>query len=139
MAPDIMIVDDSRDQLELMREALKMVSPGLSVATYDSGDKALSALRPETFPKVILLDLKMPGRDGFEVLKDLKAHPLNKKIPVCIFSNGDLENDICSSYSGGACGYFKKPTGLEELKSFLDYFTQFWFKFCSHCECVRMN
>jgi two-component system, response regulator len=137
MRPDIMIVDDSTDQLELMRMAFKMVAPDLHVTTCESGDEALDALKGDSLPKVILLDLKMPGRDGFEVLKDLKSDPVKRKIPVCIFSNGDLENDICYSYATGASGYFKKPTGLEELKSFIGYFSQFWFKYCSLCSCPK--
>lgn len=137
MRPDVMIVDDSRDQLELMRVAFKMVAPHISVATYESGEQALLDMKAhaDKLPKVILLDLKMPGKNGVEILNNLKASPQIKKVPVCMFSNGDLDKDICTSYDRGASSYFKKPTGLEELKGFITYFTNIWFKYCSHCQC----
>lgn len=137
MRPDVMIVDDSRDQLELMRVAFKMVAPHLKITTCNSGEQAFHqmASQADCLPKVILLDVKMPGKSGMEILSEFKADPNIKKIPVCMFSNGDLQRDICHSYDIGASSYFKKPTGLDELKGFINYFSHIWFKYCSHCDC----
>jgi len=130
-----MIIDDSADQLHLMLTAVKMVDPQLIVTTAQDGDQALQMLRsdPMQSPKVILLDLRMPGKSGQDVLVELKADPQLRRIPVCVFSNGDLERDIIDSYDGGASFFFKKPSGLEELKAFIGHFRALWFNFASHC------
>ena len=135
MRPDLMIIDDTYDQLLLMRGALRMVGPTLQIVTAQSGEVALKMLRaePQNLPKVILLDLRMPGKSGQEVLSELKADPILKKIPICIFSNADIESEVCDCYLRGANFYFKKPTGLAELKEFLEHFISVWFTFASLC------
>ncbi len=135
MRSHIMIIDDAIDQLQLMRVVFKMVDPGLEVVIASSGDEALKSLRsdPDLRPKVILLDLRMPGKDGKAVLAELKADPDLKRIPVCAFSNGDIEKDVCDCYEHGASFYFKKPTGLEPLKEFAAHFKSLWFEFASFC------
>lgn len=135
MRPHVMIVDDAADQLELMRMVFKMVDPGLQVTTASGGNEALAILRsnPNLRPKVILLDLRMPGKDGKAVLAELKSDPDLKRIPVCAYSNGDVEKDVCDCYEQGASFYFKKPTGLEPLKKFVEQFNGIWFEFASHC------
>lgn len=130
-----MIIDDADDQLQLMRSVCGMIDPMLEIVTADSGDAALKRLRTPTnkLPKVILLDLRMPGKSGQEVLSELKADPLLKRIPVCIYSNADLESEVCDCYERGASFYFKKPSGLDSLKKFMDHFRGVWFTFASHC------
>ena len=135
MRPHIMIVDDTPDHLLLMRRIFKMVDPTLQIITSASGDEALHALRsaPRGLPKVILLDLRMPGKSGQEVLSELKSDPSLRAIPVCAFSNGDVQSDICECYERGASFYFKKPAGLDDLKKFADAFNTIWFQVASHC------
>lgn len=135
MRPDLLIIDDTDDQLQLMKRVCEMVDPTLQVITADSGDTALIFLRaqPDSLPKVILLDLRMPGKSGQEVLSELKSDPILKKIPVCIFSNAAIESEVCDCYGLGANFYFKKPTGLRELKKFLEYFRKIWFTYATHC------
>lgn len=135
MKHDIMIVDDSTDQLQLMRMVFKMVSPELRIVTASDGNEALNALRAGgELPKVILLDLRMPGKSGQEVLREIKMDPSLKLIPVCAFSNGDVQQDICECYELGASFYFQKPTGLNELKKFANTFSLIWFNIASLCD-----
>jgi DNA-binding response OmpR family regulator len=105
-----------------MRAVLKMVDPAIEIISASDGDEALAILRsdPKRLPKVILLDLKMPKKTGHEILSELKADHALKRIPVCMFSNGDSEADIRESYEHGASFYFKKPAGLVDLKVFFD-------------------
>ncbi len=135
MRPDILIVDDSLDQLQFIERLFRMVDPSLKVITATDGDKALSLLRstPER-PKVILLDLRMPGKSGQEVLSEIKSDQYLQTIPVCAFSNGDVQNDICECYRLGASFYFQKPAGLDESKKFADSFRAIWFGFASFCK-----
>lgn len=135
MKSHVLIVDDASDQLQLMQHIFKMTDPSLQIRTASSGDEALKLLREEgtDLPKVILLDLKMPGKTGQEVLGEIKADPNLRNIPVCTFSNGDVQSDICECYQLGASIYFRKPFGLQELKSFANHFRSLWFKYASHC------
>jgi CheY-like chemotaxis protein len=130
-----MIVDDAKDQVYLMKMLISMIDPKIEVVSASHGDQALEMLRkdPKVTPKVIILDLKMAGKTGLEVLKELKSDPILKRIPVCIFSNGEFESDICDAYDLGASFYFKKPVGLVELKKFVEYFLGIWFHFASFC------
>ncbi len=130
-----MIIDDSVDHLKLMKSVCAMVDPTLRVVTADSGDMAFRYLQSQShdLPKVILLDLKMPGKSGLEVLSDLKSDSLLRRIPVCIFSSADIESEICDCYERGASLYFRKPSGLTDLKSFLEHFRMIWFTFASYC------
>lgn len=130
-----MIIDDSTDQLRLMRTVYRMVDPSIQIVTSDDGTEALKLLRtnPGSLPRVMMLDLRMPRKSGYEVLKELKADPVLRLIPVCTFSNSELEEDIRNSYESGASFYFRKPEGLEELKSFIGHFNAMWFEFASHC------
>ena len=130
-----MIVDDALDQLQLMRTVFKMVDPSLQIVTAGGGDEALNLLRSSSpnLPRVILLDLRMPGKTGQEVLAEIKSDSSLRTIPVCTFSNGDVHRDICECYEIGASFYFKKPSGLDKLKAFAECFTELWFKLASHC------
>jgi CheY-like chemotaxis protein len=137
MRADLMIVDDAGDQLQLMKIVCKMVDPKIQVVAAKSGGAALEFLRRDlrNLPKVILLDLRMPGRSGLEILSELKSDPVLKKIPVCIFSTSDLNTDICDCYSRGASAFFVKPTGLRALKNFIQSFKVTWLELAVHCDC----
>lgn len=134
MRPHLMIIDDTVDQVRLMRMIFGMVDPSIEIVTAQDGDEALQLLRrdPKRLPKVILLDLKMPKKSGHEVLSEIKSDPLLKRIPVCTFSVGDSPGDVRESYERGASFYFKKPSGLDELKRFVEHFKGLWYEFASH-------
>lgn len=137
MRPDLLIIDDSRDQLEIMKVACDLVDPSCSVLTAESGVAALDLLRSDvgSLPKVIMLDLRMPGKDGQEVLSELKSDPILKRIPVCIFSSANIPSEVCDCYERGASFYFKKPLGLTALTKFLEQFKGICFNYASHCSC----
>jgi CheY-like chemotaxis protein len=64
----------------------------------------------------------MPGKNGNEVLTELKSDPNLRQIPVCMLSNADLENEVCDCYTRGASFYFKKPSTLDDFIQFLHHF-----------------
>jgi response regulator RpfG family c-di-GMP phosphodiesterase len=136
MPSRLMIIDDSIEQIRLMEAIFSMVAPSIEIQSSLDGDEALETLRmnPTDRPVVILLDLRMPKRDGIEILRELKADPELRTIPVCMFSNGDVESDIRHSYEGHASTYIKKPTGIDDLKHFAECFSSIWFRFARHCD-----
>ncbi|MET0072569.1 MAG: response regulator [Candidatus Thiodiazotropha sp.] len=130
----ILLVEDSRMDVELTLDAFKEARLSNRIEVAYSGQQALDYLfgndhfanrSQHPLPDLILLDLKMPGIDGFEVLKHLKATPLIKRIPVVILTSSKEEGDRALSYDIGANSYLVKPvafTGfIEVVRQIEDY------------------
>ena len=84
-----------------------------------------------TTPIFVLLDINMPKKNGHEVLIELKKDKKLKTIPVCMFSNSDLEKDVYTAYDHCASMYIKKPAGIDNLKRFVSNSVTMWFEFAS--------
>lgn len=133
MKSSVMIVDDSNSELLILEDVFSSIDPDVSISTATSGTQALERLRAASvLPHVILLDVRMPGISGIQVLRQLKADPRLRRIPVCNFSNGDLEQDVVDCYDAGASFYFRKPTGLNHLREFAQCFLSLWFEYAVH-------
>lgn len=119
---NILLVEDSRMDIELTLDAFKEARMNNPIYVVNSGKDALDYLfRREKYanrseyplPDLILLDLKMPGIDGFEVLKQVKSAPVLKRIPVIILTSSKQEGDRALSYDNGANSYLVKPISFE--------------------------
>ena len=109
--PRVLIVDDEEDIRSLMASILRM--HGYQVDLAADGAAALALLRDGSHPALILLDLMMPGVNGWELLDQLHADAKLRTIPVVLVSGaGDLETRAVSL---GAAGYLRKPFDLESL------------------------
>ena len=82
--------------------------------------------RDEKQPAVMLLDLKMPGVDGFEVLRQVKSDNALKRIPVVVFSSSNDEGDRLLSYELGANAYVTKPVDFSEFLEIVQTVGRFW-------------
>jgi len=135
MNMELMLVDDASDQIYLVQMLLKTINPDIKIVAASNGDDAIKLLNDDSrpLPRVVLLDLKLAGKTGLEVLRELKNNPRLKRIPVCMFSNSNLEADVCEAYELGANFYFRKPVGLAELKKFIENFVTVWFNYASVC------
>jgi diguanylate cyclase (GGDEF)-like protein/PAS domain S-box-containing protein len=110
--PAILIVDDAPDNLGTLRSM--MLRQGYQTFVATSGDRALD-IAQRVKPDLILLDVVMPGIDGLETCRRLKAHPATMRIPVIFMSaRGDTE-DIVAGFDTGAADYIPKPLRLEEV------------------------
>ena len=78
------------------------------------------------FPSIILLDLNMPKKDGREALRDIKEHPILKKIPVIVFTTTRSENEITRCYELGANTYVVKPVSFDGLIKVVDEIRAYW-------------
>ena len=108
----ILAVDDVALNLLLVKKILQRYN--FRIRTADSGVKALEEVAAEK-PDLILLDILMPGIDGFEVLSRLKADWNTKDIPVIILSALNSNKDIVRAYEMGAKDYITKPIIMEKL------------------------
>ncbi len=131
----ILIADDDGDDQYMIAQAfitlecevdIRTVNDGLELMDYlERKDKYEHAVVP--VPKVILLDLNMPKKDGRECLKEIKAHPELKKIPVVVYSTSNSPNDVSYCYAHGASNYIVKPSSFKELIEVMKVFRQYWF------------
>jgi len=130
----ILVVDDDETNVDLLLIALsRQQFPHETVVTRD-GAEALDYLfgrgkftgRDGEQPVVVLLDLKMPGVDGFEVLRQIKSDDALKRLPVVIFSSSSDEGDRERSYELGANAYVTKPVDFAEFLEVVQVVAQFW-------------
>ncbi len=108
----ILVVDDIPTNTLLLQMMLEQ--SGLTVFTAQSAEEAV-ALVAEEHPDLILLDVLMPGTDGFALAKQLKAHPEHQKIPIIFLTALNSSSDIVKGFQMGADDYITKPFNKEEL------------------------
>ena len=113
----VLVADDDHDVRRLLVENLAM--EGYAVTSCDNGDDARDLART-TAPDVIVLDVMMPKRDGFDVLAALKSNPATRGIPVVLLSAKASDEDVWQGWRAGADYYVTKPFNLDELLRFID-------------------
>ncbi len=107
-----LVVEDSLTEMEVLTSCLRR--GGLNVETASNGDEALAKISSHK-PDVIILDVVLPGRSGFELCRDLKAEAGTSKIPVVICSTKGSEMDKFWGMKQGADAYLAKPVDQEQL------------------------
>jgi CheY-like chemotaxis protein len=113
--PPILVVDDNPDNAEIIRQYLEI--RGYPTTVAHSGDEAL-ALFETVRPAVVLLDVMMPGRDGWEVCRVMKQHPtLGRSVRVIMVTALDELRDKHEALQTGADDYVEKPFDLPSLAS----------------------
>ncbi|MCU0607838.1 MAG: response regulator [Candidatus Edwardsbacteria bacterium] len=110
----IMVVEDEKDVQLLMAEVLK--DERYEIVAADDGDQALRDAR-ELRPQLVLLDVMLPGIDGFEVCRRLKADPATRDIRVIMVSARSDDRDIRQGLACGADHYVTKPIKLLDLSA----------------------
>lgn len=129
----ILMIDDDREDFILVKEALE--SKRLKVDLYwaEDGDEAMNFLyRREGYasaptPNLILLDLNMPGKNGFDVLKELKADRDLRKIPVVILTSSKDQKTVAQGYNIGASSFMLKPLTFDEMATAMNSLCEYWF------------
>jgi two-component system response regulator len=128
----ILLVDDSPRDTELVLNALHNLAN--EVIALRDGAEALDYLyrrgefaeRPQGDPAVILLDLKMPKVDGIEVLRQIKADPALRMIPVVVMTSSREEQDLLNSYQLGVNAYVVKPVKFHAFVEAVEQLGAFW-------------
>ena len=131
----ILLIEDDSDHEKITLSALKEGNMFSQTMVVRDGEEALEYIfrkgrfsdRPIENPQVILLDLKLPKVDGLEVLKQVRANPSTKNIPVVVLTSSELEKDFFSSYNYGANSFIVKPLDLEKFNKIILHFIAYWF------------
>jgi len=116
MKPSIYMVDDEPDFLTIMHSWLE---PLYDVLALKSGDELLGALRAKA-PDLVVLDLHLPGMDGFEICRRLRKTPGLEKVPVLFLTASRESEDYRRNMTVGGSGFLRKPVGRRQLLAAVD-------------------
>ena len=133
----IMVAEDDGDDRLLLETAFKETGVKVHLIFVNNGVelmKLLTAQKRSVNPRVILLDLNMPKKDGRDCLKELKQHPELKKIPVIIFTTTNNAAEISRCYDLGANTYVVKPDNYTDLLKVVNHLKNYWFETASVSE-----
>ncbi|MBD2464712.1 response regulator [Oscillatoria sp. FACHB-1407] len=124
---DRMLASEALAECRLMND-LQFVADGeeLMEYLYQQGRYAQAGSAPR--PGLILLDLNMPRKDGREALREIKASPELRHIPIVVLTTSKTEEDIYRSYNLGASSYITKPVTFESLVNVMKAIGQYWFE-----------
>lgn len=129
----LLLIEDNPDDVELTREALRGSAVPVECHVARNGREALSflggegAYRNRPWPHLILLDLNLPGQDGRDLLRVLKAHEVYCPIPVIILSTSAAREDVLRAYENHVNCYLKKPVDFEQYEKVIRCIEEFWF------------
>jgi CheY-like chemotaxis protein len=131
----ILLVEDNPMDVELILDAFKEARLNNKIQVAGNGKEALDFLfgkekyadrKKFPLPDIILLDLKMPGVDGHEVLRQVKTADTLKRIPVIILTSSQEEGDRAMSYDNGANSYLVKPVSFDTFLGVVKQVTDYW-------------
>lgn len=135
---NIVIAEDDSDDRLLLETAFRETGLVVHLVFANNGVELLRLLTDQKrsfHPRVILLDLNMPKKDGRESLRELKQHPELKKIPVIIFTTTNNAAEIRRCYELGANTYVVKPDNYTDLLKVVNHLKNYWFEMASVSEC----
>lgn len=131
----ILLVEDNRLDVELTLDAFRNARVANVIHVCTGGQEALDYLfgRGEfadrsrnPLPDIVLLDLKMPGVDGFEVLRQAKAAPEIRRIPIVVLTSSAEDGDRVLSYDSGANSYLVKPVSFDGFLEVVGKIEDYW-------------
>lgn len=129
---DLLLVEDNEGDVEMTERALSDATPVCHVSVANDGAQALEILRKRgdyadaPTPKLILLDLNMPGMDGKQFLEIMKADAKLKAIPVVMLTSSESPNDIRECYERYASCYVVKPFDGQQFADTVRHVVRFW-------------
>jgi CheY-like chemotaxis protein len=133
----ILLADDDEDDRMLTEAALREARLANTIATVEDGEELMDYLyRRGKFchadaaprPGLTLLDLNMPKKDGRKALKEIKADPSLRRIPIVVLTTSKAEEDIYRTYDLGVNSFITKPVSFESLVNIMKALRSYWFE-----------
>ena len=134
MKKEILLVEDNSDDAEFTVRAFSRSSFSAEIILAVDGAAALSRLFPDggapgLRPTLVLLDINMPKLGGFDVLRQLRADPGTRYLPVIMLTTSSLDHDILESYRLGANGYVCKSLSFDDYHETIKALGDYWLRF----------
>ena len=140
----VLLVEDDLNDIFIVKRAFKMANLATPLQVVTDGQEAISYLRGDDkyadrdafpLPKLIVMDIRMPRRTGFEVLEWVKSTDrLLRRIPIVIVSSSESPADINRAYELGANAYMVKPMNFREVEHLFETITHYWGLECAKPE-----
>ena len=139
----VLLVEDDLNDIFLVKRAFKLARLGTPLQVVTDGEEAIHYLRGEgryanreahPLPRLIVMDIKMPRRSGFEVLEWIKREGPLRRIPVVIVSSSSHPPDINRAYELGANAYMVKPMNFRAVEHLFESITHYWGHECAKPE-----
>jgi len=133
----ILLADDDPDDRQMTKDAMMECRLANDIHFVEDGEQLVdylyrrgpyAALAGMRLPGLILLDLNMPRKDGREALKEIKADPELRRIPVVVLTTSKAEEDILRSYDLGVNSYITKPVSFAALVETITVLGKYWFE-----------
>ena len=133
----ILLVEDNPHDVLLTRRAFRKAGLDVPISALEDGDRAIAYLdgrgdfadrAAHPWPGLVLLDLKLPGRGGLEVLRWIRAQPHLDPMPVVVLTSSAEEEDVVQAYRAGANSYLRKPVSLDELTGLVAALHAYWMR-----------
>lgn len=134
-AKTILLAEDDDNDVILIRRAFEKSQMNHSIQVVENGEEVISYLAGEgpyanrqayPFPTLLLLDLKLPRKSGFEVIQAIRANPAWKLLLIVVLSSSNLNPDINKAYELGANSYLVKPPDFDDLIAMMKQLQSYW-------------
>lgn len=129
---DILLAEDNEDDVVMMMDAFSEAKMINVIHVVNNGEEALKFLNKEgeyqfaEEPGLIMLDINMPRKNGFDVLDEIKKNDRISHIPVVMMTTSNRDEDIAKSYKKGACSYISKPVDFRNFNEIMKSFALYW-------------
>lgn len=132
-----LLVEDNRGDVELFKDVFQELQTGMELdVAFHNGSipdvlSDLSNSNPEKLPKIIFLDINLPGFSGLEILERIRKSDAIRFVPVVVLTSSGNPKDIADAYKLGASGYIVKPMDYDNLLEKVKTTLTFWLNICS--------
>lgn len=131
----ILLVEDNASDIDLTRRAFEKSNILNPLVVVEDGEEALDYLfcsgkysnrSKDELPSLVLLDLKMPGLGGLEVLKQIRSNPKTRRLLVVILTSSKEDQDLATSYDLGVNSYIRKPVDFHKFAEVIKQLGMYW-------------
>jgi CheY-like chemotaxis protein len=134
----ILHVEDDPNDVFLFSRAFKKAELHADLQTIEDGEALINQLTTmasngSRLPSLLLLDIKLPRKSGFEVLQWLREHPIYRRLPVLMLTSSAQPDDVTNAYNLGVNGYLVKPMDMIEAAALFNSIDAFWLKLNVSC------